>query len=139
MSLLDDNPVELLTARFSSVIITDPRPETLCGFEQEGADWLLRLRIQVSEHRCELFELPVHDGEPEGEFVDVAPGVRSWGAMRYYGLARLGPGVWRLDPSLYVPGGLHAFIVLCDVPDPAPFARSILFSARGERLPARYS
>lgn len=132
MNLLDDNHVELLTARFSTAIMTDPRMEALCAFEQAGPDWVLLLRIDG-----ELFELPVHDGEPEGEFVDLAPGMRSWGPMRYYGLARLGPGVWRLDPSLYVPGGLHAFIVLCDVPDPAPFACSILFAPNGQRLPAR--
>jgi hypothetical protein len=67
--------------------------------------------------------------------MDIAPGIKAWTRMDRYGLFKLGAGVWRVDPSLFVPRELHAFLVLCDVPEPAPFARSVLFSANGERLP----
>jgi hypothetical protein len=86
---------------------------------REDGEWVLALRIGG-----EFYKMPVHDGEPEGEAVDVAPGVKSWGEMERYGLSRLGPGVWMLTPSLWAPGVLHAFIVLRDVPEPAPFART---------------
>jgi hypothetical protein len=76
----------------------------------------------------------VKEGEPRGEIVDIAPGIKGWAEIDYYGLTKLGPGVWRLDPSLFVPDELHAFLVLCDVPEPAPFVKPLLFSAAGERL-----
>jgi hypothetical protein len=98
---------------------------------REEGEWFLALRIEG-----EFYKMPVHDGEPEGEQEDAAPGVKQWGAMKRYGLERLGPGVWKLSPSLWAPGALHAFIVLRDVPEPAPFARStsLLVSPSGERL-----
>jgi len=110
-------------------------PETLMepvGFVlREGADWMLVLRIE-----CQFYKMPVHDGEPEGTKEDVDLGVKGWGEMKRYGLSRLGPGVWKLSPSLWAPGALHAFIVLVDVPEPAPFARStsLLVSPSGEWL-----
>lgn len=36
-------------------------------------------------------------------------------------LYKLGPGVWKLAPSVTVPGMLHAFITIVGVPDPAPW------------------
>jgi hypothetical protein len=38
-----------------------------------------------------------------------------------WGMERLGPGVWSLEPSLVIPGLLHAFITLVDVPEPPPW------------------
>jgi hypothetical protein len=42
-------------------------------------------------------------------------------AMEHWGLERLGPGVWAVQPSVVVPGAIHAYIVLRGVPEPAPF------------------
>ncbi len=36
-------------------------------------------------------------------------------------LFKLGPGVWKLAPSLTVPGLLHAFVTIVHVSDPAPW------------------
>lgn len=38
-----------------------------------------------------------------------------------FGLERIAPGVWVLNPSLLVPGVLHAFVVVVGVPEPAPW------------------
>jgi hypothetical protein len=37
-----------------------------------------------------------------------------------WGMERLGPGVWTLDPSIIV-GDVHAFVTLVGVPEPAPW------------------
>lgn len=34
---------------------------------------------------------------------------------------RLGPGVWKITPSLYVPTMVHGYLTLVDVPEPAPW------------------
>lgn len=119
----------LLTPRWTETIMTDSREEPLCALVVDGPGWFLMVRIDDR-----LYSLPVREGEPEGELVDVAPGIKAWTTMEYYGLQKLGPGVWRVTPSLFVPGELHAFLVLCDIPEPAPFTQSPLFSATGERL-----
>jgi hypothetical protein len=41
--------------------------------------------------------------------------------MESFGLEKLGPGVWAIDPAIHRKGGLHAYILLVEVPDPAPF------------------
>ena len=38
-----------------------------------------------------------------------------------FGLQRVHPGVWVYDPSILVPGILHAFVVVVGVPEPAPW------------------
>lgn len=38
-----------------------------------------------------------------------------------FGLEHIGPGVWVVSPSVWVPGAFHAYVVLRDVPEPAPF------------------
>jgi hypothetical protein len=43
------------------------------------------------------------------------------GDLVKFGSERVIPGVWALNPSLNVPGLIHAFVVLYDVPDPAPW------------------
>jgi hypothetical protein len=121
--------VQLITPRWSERPNADDLFEPTGYVERDGEEWILYLFID-----CEPYRMPVHAGEPEGEVVDVAPGTKGWAEMKRYGLSRLGPGVWRLTPSLWAPGVLHAFIVLCDVPEPAPFAKPLLFSASGERL-----
>lgn len=55
------------------------------------------------------------------------------GAGRYdergieaYGIELVTKGVWSIAPSFFVPGVIHAFIVVYDVPDPAPWERTII-------------
>lgn len=36
-------------------------------------------------------------------------------------LLRLGPGVWTVLPSVHVPGQLHAFLTIINVPEPPPW------------------
>lgn len=41
--------------------------------------------------------------------------------MLCWGLRRLGPSVWTVEPSVVTPFGFHAFVTICEVPEPAPF------------------
>lgn len=42
-------------------------------------------------------------------------------AMEAWGSERLGPGVWAITPSINQPGTFHAYVILTDVPEPAPW------------------
>jgi hypothetical protein len=43
------------------------------------------------------------------------------GAPPRFVLKRLGPGVWKVGPSIVSPGLLHAHVTIVDVPEPAPW------------------
>ena len=43
-----------------------------------------------------------------------------------FGVDRIAPGLWVLNPSLNIPGVLHAFIALYDVPNPAPWEGGLI-------------
>lgn len=46
--------------------------------------------------------------------------------LRVFGIKSIVPGLWTLEPSLNLPGMFHAFIVIYDVPNPAPWERLIV-------------
>ena len=83
-------------------------------FSDEGSDLLLRferrsapLRISISREGPKMLA---------GELVE-------------FGVDRIAPGLWVLNPSLNIPGVLHAFIALYDVPDPAPWEGGLIVLA----------
>lgn len=47
------------------------------------------------------------------------------GSLVAFGIRQVQAGLWHLTPSLNLPGVLHAFVVLYDVPSPAPWERLI--------------
>ena len=51
------------------------------------------------------------------------------GVLVSFGVERIGPGVWAMTPSLNVAGLVHGFVVLYEVPEPAPFAIETVLSA----------
>jgi|SRR5579871_5940316 len=129
-TVLGDVDVQLLTPRWRERITApEDLQEPICVAHNVDGSWILTVMIDGEE-----YELPVQEGEPEGDLEEIAPGVKAWVRMKVFGLSKLGPGVWRMDPSLWVAGELHAFLVLRDVPEPAPFAKPLLFSAAGGRL-----
>lgn len=48
------------------------------------------------------------------------------GELVAFGVERIAPGLWSMTPSLNLEGGIHAFVVLYGVPDPAPWERRIV-------------
>jgi hypothetical protein len=49
-----------------------------------------------------------------------------------YCARRITKGIYSVMPSLNLPGSLHAFITLYDVPDPAPWERRIIMPGESE-------
>ena len=45
-----------------------------------------------------------------------------------FGLEKIAPTLWQLVPSLNLPGIVHAFVTLYDVPDPAPWERLVVLA-----------
>jgi hypothetical protein len=116
--------VILLTPQWSDAIMTDPRPEPLCRVGPDGdGGWSLLLSLPVRTAdggvgRAQL-GVPCRPGEPDAVFER-----GRCVAISRWGLARLGPGVWRVLPSV-VHEGLHAFVVLWGAPDPAPWEEAV--------------
>jgi hypothetical protein len=52
------------------------------------------------------------------------------GSLAAFAVDRVAPGLWVLEPSLNIPGEFHVFVVLHDVPEPAPWEqqRAIVIS-----------
>jgi hypothetical protein len=111
--------VLLLTPRWSEIVFVDPGTDDLCFVRQElvqpqehegGLRLYLRLTI---EQRILTFSIPVKRGAFE---------LYANGSMKTFGLRRLGPETWLVQPSLNMPEApepLHIYLVLCGVPDPA--------------------
>lgn len=70
-----------------------------------------------------LLPLPIQKGAPELEGGDLV----------MFGAKLITRGVWALAPSLNVPGLIHGFVILYDVPEPAPWERRIVLPS-GVRL-----
>jgi hypothetical protein len=104
-------PVFLLTPRWSPVILVDPTTEDLCFVAKEKAGWMLYVRAFI-EDELAAFSVPVKRSVYE---------LNDDGSMAVFGLSQLGPGTWRVVPSVNIPGQIHAFVILCGVPDPAPW------------------
>jgi hypothetical protein len=48
------------------------------------------------------------------------------GELQSFGAEEVTRGVWTLRPSLNIPGLIHGFVMLYDVPSPAPWERLII-------------
>lgn len=54
--------------------------------------------------------------------VSIAPSVvMKGGAIEAFGMDKIAPGLWALNPSLNIPGRLHVFVVLYGLPSLAPW------------------
>src|ERR1051326_6271951 len=97
--IAETDDVVLLTPRWvdpESAISAERLIEgAVCSIEREGEGWILRLCIEG-----QFYHLPVREGEPDGDLVDMGDGVQGWTTMRSYGLTKLGPTVWKVSPSL---------------------------------------
>jgi hypothetical protein len=65
-------------------------------------------------------EIPLSEDGPE---------MNAWGEAVSFGAERVAPGLWSLTPSLNIPGLIHVFVTLYDVPNPAPWEKSLIVLA----------
>jgi hypothetical protein len=50
----------------------------------------------------------------------------SLGTLEAFGVEKICPGMWEMTPSLNVPGLIHAFVTLYDVPEAPPWESRIV-------------
>lgn len=109
-----EDPVLLLTPTWSNAPLLDLSLDEACRISRTPAgDLELDLRFEIDEiDVSESLTLPVQLGDYE-QHRD--------GSVSRFGMRRLGPGTWLLQPSLNMPGKIHAFVVMCGVPEPPPW------------------
>jgi hypothetical protein len=112
-------PVLHLTPKWTEAIMVDPRREPLCVVRRDPDGQInATLGLPVGRPYPMTLGLPCRVGDPDADFDEQGRCL----SIRRWGLRRLGPGVWQVVPSVVENSyGLHAYVVLCDVPEPAPF------------------
>lgn len=113
-----DNRVHDIVAHWSESLMNDARQVHTCTV-QLGPNGLYDLifAILLGNGQRQMFALPIIVGVPEVKssmIIGSAPTIVRWG------IARLGPGVWKPTPSFLHPN-IHCFLTLVGVPEPAPF------------------
>lgn len=59
--------------------------------------------------------------------IDVeGPRVNDQAELEAFGVRQIAPHLWVLEPSLNIPGLIHAFVTLYGVPEPAPWVSRII-------------
>jgi hypothetical protein len=103
-------PVCQIFARFVSDLSRYHGDEIVCGMEKgELVLWLPQIPVPFS----------ILTGKPD---------ISRNGELMAFGAEMISLGVWALTPSLNMPGIIHAFVVLYDVPSPVPWERLIVLA-----------
>jgi hypothetical protein len=106
-----------LWPQFTPEPFADPRDELLWGYSAAG-EVVLRLGRMPLCFPARVGPPAVEEAPSLGLIVLLGPPPPP--RMKNWGLAKLGPGVWGVTPSI-IGGGIHAYVVLCGAPDPAPW------------------
>jgi len=75
-----------------------------------------------------LLRLEADDYIPVG-ISPAGPEVDANSELVAFGIEQIESGLWVLQPSLNIPGLIHAFITLYGVPEPAPWAKLIVLAS----------
>jgi hypothetical protein len=108
--------VALVTPKWCDSIMTSQMllPYPICKVVPGHIQKTLLLKLP----NMPLLAIPCQLGDPDADYNSEGQCL----TCRTWGLSRLGPGVWQLAPSIVVSyKELHAYIVMRDVPEPAPF------------------
>jgi hypothetical protein len=115
---MPDNVVLLLTPKWSESPMDDKRREPLC-FASKTLDgkWSVLLTLPSDQPYPHMVSFPAVNGPMDGKRVGDSY------VMKHWGLIKIGPRTWQVNPSIQQPGLVHAYLVLCDVPEPAPWEK----------------
>jgi hypothetical protein len=102
-------PVCQLFFHFERDFVNYQGEALVCGWSDGG---MLMLLFGAAAAGGALLPVPVRAGNPI-----IAP----TGELEAFGATPITGDVWALSPSLNVPGALHGFVVLYNVPTPAPW------------------
>lgn len=119
-------PIIQLTPRWTAHVRTEVNLDVTFGTEtlpedgEFGAGKITAVVLNVSTLReadgcfsdAELIPFLIREGQPE---LDAS------GCVKIFGSRRIGAGTWVVTPSLNIECELHAFLILCGVPEPAPW------------------
>jgi hypothetical protein len=94
--------------------VTTSRTDACFAVEDGPGKWSLILMLARGDGMRFQIQIPIGP-QP------MAIGER----MVCWGIARLGPGIWAVQPSVLTEG-YHGFVVLRNVPDPAPWEPRII-------------
>lgn len=103
-------PICQIFARYVSDLSHYHGDEIVCGMEKdELVLWLPQLPVPFS----------ILTGKPD---------ISRDGELMAFGAEMISSGVWALTPSLNMPGVIHAFVVLYNVPTPVPWEQLIVLA-----------
>jgi hypothetical protein len=111
-----------LTPQWTDTPMVDTRPlvaKIQSRAAHGGGGLELVLVIETDDNRRPILGFPIGEGPA------VYDGLPEKGKMVRWGLRKLGPTVWMVQPSIVVPGALHAFVTIVEVPEPAPWTVSL--------------
>jgi len=101
-----DQVVLDIVLRWDVRLFTAPHTATVVG---DGPYRLALFAVNHQDHKVQQFIDLNFDGFPED------------GPPPRFLMYRLGPGVWKVTPSVVVPGMLHAYLTIIGVPEPLPW------------------
>lgn len=103
--------------------------------DPSAATGLLFARYQALKAPSDDVVIRFEDGalrlEAEGEIpiaIDPDGYVMRGEQLIAFGIEKVCDGVWSLNPSLNIPDVLHVFVVIYDVPTPAPWEKRIILT-----------
>lgn len=92
----------------------------VCKVVQDApGKWTMLLKIRGQDQDGKVLLLPFN--VPVNPFSAAYSGPHD--KPEAWGLEQLGPGVWSVEPSVIIPGLLHAFVTMVNVPEPAPWSK----------------
>jgi hypothetical protein len=86
----------------------------ITALRQEDGRWALHFKVLRGDQKIVTGVVPFNADGPPVLTPDRTQILR-------WGVTRLGPSVWAIEPSTVQEGLLHAFIIMRDVPEPAPW------------------
>lgn len=89
------------------------RPQAITALRQPSGLWELHFKVVRGDGLTVTGTVPFNPGPPV-----LSPDRTK---IVKWGVRKLGPRTWLLEPSIVLHGQLHAFVVACDVPEPAPW------------------
>lgn len=117
---MQNNVILHLTPKWSTRIMEDPRREPLCFVSKTVSGWSAVLALPTGGQYPYTLGFPVRLGVMDGYQTDPEDISKGY-VMKAWGLTKIGPGTWKVEPSISQAGVLHAYVVLCEVPEPAPW------------------
>lgn len=114
--IVGSNAIYMLTPRYVASYgeMMSSKTPAITAMRQADGRWELHFKVWRGDRKIVTGVVPFNADGP----AVLTPDGRQ---ILKWGVTQLGSTVWAIDPSTVQPGLLHAFIVMRDVPEPAPW------------------